>query len=720
MKKQFLLIGAIILVLGAVYLPNIGDSFTNWDFQAYENILYSNKPLETSWHLLTDVRGRLVSGYYAPLASISLMTDKFLVGSPIPRARVTILLNLIFHGLNGILLFFLVRAVGGNLTVSGITVFIFLLHPVQVPSILWGVQRKTVLAGVFYLASYLTYLDYRESGRHVPYVIGVFLFALAVLCKPSAVTLPLALILTELLVTPSRGTQRTAWGILLPEQSSRNSLQSFGSGNRTAADFSAPLPRGGHSEFSVHVEFWSRTAVRMLPFFLIAVAHAILTMKTETVRTPELTWIDRPLVAAAAFWFYIGKILVPLHLLAVYPRWNPDIWSALWWIPLVGLFITAISLVYWRRWIGNDIMWGLGNFLVGILPVLGIVEFGYFQHSFVADHFLYMALPGISFCIAVLFSRSYRRLAAPLKFGFACLLALYLTFITVQTYFQTAVWQNGVALWTHALRHNPSSWSVHHGLGTELLEKGELSSAEKHLLRAAELNPKKVQIANALGILFMKKGSLPDAAEMYRKALELHPQFADSHSRLAVVLAQEGKTEEAIQHLQEALRLEPDNAGAYCNMGWVLRRSGDLAEAAKAFEKALEKEPYLAEAHINLGGLLEASGKPVEAMTHYADAVKFKPDNPEAHFSLGNALVQSKKIDQAIAHYEKAVELNPDFANGHNNLGVTYLMCGKIPDAISHFRRALEIDPRHERAKANLEKAIRLSEASSSRPLTAP
>jgi protein O-mannosyl-transferase len=720
MKKQFLLIASIILVLCATYLPNLGNSFINWDFYAYEKVLYSNKPLETSWRLLTDFRGELVSGYYGPLASISLMTDKFLVGSPVPRARVTILINLIIHGLNGVLLFFLVRAVGGNLAVCGLTVFVFLLHPVQVSSILWGVQRKTVLAGAFYLGSFLTYLRYRESGRHMQYLMGVFLFGLAVLCKPSAVTLPLALMLTDLLMVPSREAERSAVSTLFTGQSSRKSLLWFGFGSGTTAGSSVSLQRGGPSGFAVQAEFWWRTAIRMLPFFLIAIAHTLLTMKTETVRTPDLPWIDRPFVAAAAFWFYVGKILVPVDLIAVYPRWNVDVWSALWWMPPVGVLIAVISLGYWRRRVGNEILWGLGNFLLGILPVLGIVEFGYFQHSFVANHFLYMALPGIGFCLAVLFYRLCERVTAPLKYAFAALLAMYLMFITVQTYFQTEVWQNGVTLWTHTLRHNSSSWSAHHCLGTELLEKGELSSAEEHLALAAEMNPKKALVASSLGNLLVKKGDLPEAAAMYRKALALNPELADSHCHLGVVLAQQGNTEEAMQHLQEAIRLDPDHATAYCNMGWIFRKAGNIAEASKAFEKALEKEPYLAEAHINLGGILESSGRLAEALAHYEDAAKFKPENPEAHYSLGNALAKSNKLDQAIAHYERSVELKPDFGNGHNNLGVAYLRSGKFADAILHFRRALQIDPRHERAKVNLEKAERLFGSSSSGPLTNP
>jgi protein O-mannosyl-transferase len=687
MKKQFLLIAAIILVLGAVYLPNIGDSFTNWDFQAYKRVLYSNEPLETSWRLLTDVRGELVSGYYAPLASISLMTDKFLVGASVPRARVTILINLIFHSLNGVLLFFLVRAVGGNLTVCALTMFIFLLHPVQVSPLLWSIQRKTVLSGAFYLASFLAYVSFRNSGDRVNYVICLFLFILALLSKPSAVTLPLALLLTEMLI--------------VPRLANLKSVSTLSSESCT---------RAIRSDFCVRPQFCWRVAVQLLPFFLIALTHGLLTMQNEALEDPNVPLQDRPLIAAAAFWFYVGKILVPFDLVAVYPLWNPEVSSPLWWIPFAGMLLFAISLAYWRKRISNDVLWGLGNFVVGILPVIGILKFGYFQHSFVADHFLYMALPGIAYCIAIGFDRWVTRLAAPFRQALAGLLALYLAFLTIQTYLQTKVWENSVTLWSHTLKHNSASWSAHHGLGLELLERGQLLPAETHLRRAAEIRPENIEVLNAVGNLLAKKGNLSDAEVMYRKSLKLKPDAANTHSNLGMVLGDLGKMDEAMQHLQEAARLDPGHGSAYNNMGLVLKKSGNIPEAVRAFENALGKEPYRVEVHINLGNLLEASGKVDQAAAHYEDALKFKPESPEAHFGLGNVFARSQRIGEAIGHYRKCLELDPDFASGHNNLGVAYLMAGHISQAIWHFRKALEIEPDYERAKVNLQKAIGLSE----------
>ena len=200
MKKQIAVIFLIITLVLAIYLPNIEQSFINWDFQAYERVFYSDKPIQTTWRLLTDFQGQLVGGYYAPFCSISLLWDKYVVGSEIPDARVTRSINLVIHCINGILLFYLMRGVGASSAVCVVTMFIFLVHPMQVASILWEVQRKTVLGGLFYFVSYLTYLHYRRSGSVGYYAICLSIFAVSLLTKPTAVTLPLALFLTEMLI----------------------------------------------------------------------------------------------------------------------------------------------------------------------------------------------------------------------------------------------------------------------------------------------------------------------------------------------------------------------------------------------------------------------------------------------------------------------------------------------------------------------------------------
>jgi len=571
--------------------------------------------------------------------------------------------------------------------------FIFLVHPMQVASILWEVQRKTVLSGLFYFASYLTYLHYRRSGSAAYYAICLSMFAASLLTKPAAVTLPLALFITETFIVPS-------WP--QPERAQQVDDLTFAFNQqpqpgRSSVDPFTPL---------LDWRFWLRTLWRLGPFFVVALAYGLLTVSTEPTPGFDLPLLERPFIAASAIWFYIGKFLLPIDLVAIYSRWSPDVHSVSWWLPLAGLVGAAFMVVQFRRSLGNLMLWGLGNFLVSILPVIGLLKFGYFRHSFVADHFIYIGLAGLACCMALALEKTAYGARRLFKYAMTTVALAYFAFLGVQTFFQTTMWEDSVTLWTRTLAVNPLSWAAHHNLGSEMLRQGKLDAAEKHLRRSLEIRPENARAHSDLGNLLLQKGGTEEALAQYSKALEIKPDFADAENHLGAALVKEGRPEEAMRHFREALRLDPDNGGAYNNMGCVSQQSGRTDEAVKYFEIAVQKEPNLAEAHVNLGEIMESLGNIAQALAHYKQAVKFKPDYAAAHYDLGNSLLRSKRPHEAIIHYRRALELKSDFPAAHNNLGAAYMMAGNPAEAALHFREALKLQPGDERARLNLEKAL--------------
>ena len=104
-----MLLSLIVLTTLAIYVPNIPSTLLNIDLPAYNHVLYSTDYAQTILHLFSDFSGRIVTGYYAPLGSVSLMLDKSVAGSQTPVPLATFLINIILHTLNGILLYFLMR-----------------------------------------------------------------------------------------------------------------------------------------------------------------------------------------------------------------------------------------------------------------------------------------------------------------------------------------------------------------------------------------------------------------------------------------------------------------------------------------------------------------------------------------------------------------------------------------------------------------------------------
>jgi hypothetical protein len=76
--------------------------------------------------------------------------------------------------------------------------FLFALHPVHVESVAWVAERKDVLCGFFWIATLLAYAWYIRKPSWKRFVCVVIGFALSLMSKPMAVTLPFTLLLLDI------------------------------------------------------------------------------------------------------------------------------------------------------------------------------------------------------------------------------------------------------------------------------------------------------------------------------------------------------------------------------------------------------------------------------------------------------------------------------------------------------------------------------------------
>ena len=120
--------------------------------------------------------------------------------------------NLIIHLLNGILVFGIALLLSTPHELQGKTLppaqknliafasaIIFVCHPVQTQAVTYIVQRMTSMASFFYLATILLYLHFRISKVRAFYLLGLFTALLSMLSKEIAFTLPVTLLLCEIL-----------------------------------------------------------------------------------------------------------------------------------------------------------------------------------------------------------------------------------------------------------------------------------------------------------------------------------------------------------------------------------------------------------------------------------------------------------------------------------------------------------------------------------------
>jgi hypothetical protein len=198
------------------------NQFINWD--DYKNIVENPYYRGLGWTNLRWMFTTFHMGHYQPLTWLTLGIDYLIWGlSPVGYH----LTNLLLHCANAVLLYFLAlrlfRLVNAGLTghehsllplAAGFSALLFSIHPLRVESVAWATERRDALAGFFFLLSILYYLKAVTTGKNGLgdwrwIFISLGAYALSLLSKASAITLPLVLLVLD--VYPLRRLGPKGW-----------------------------------------------------------------------------------------------------------------------------------------------------------------------------------------------------------------------------------------------------------------------------------------------------------------------------------------------------------------------------------------------------------------------------------------------------------------------------------------------------------------------------
>ena len=561
----------------------------------------------------------------APFASLPIMTEE---GGQNLDPQLFHVANLVLHLLSVLVVLAILRMLVYNEWAAFCGALLFALHPLQVEPVAWVTGMKDLLSGFFSLIATWQYLGYavaapdadkKQTGRRdktsagtsdaskvkgLHYSIATLAFVLALLAKPAAIVVPLIA------------------GVLdywLIRRSVRYSLVALGC--------------------------WALVGMPFIVLTKWAQPDASIGFITPL-------WA-RPLVAGDAAAFYLYKLVVPLWLGPDYGRSPASLlregWIYFTWIVPVGL---GVFVWLWRKrmpWLFAS----AGIFVVSILPVSGLIPFGFQDISTVADRYLYVAMLGPALALAYFLSQNWGRLLVA-----ACVLIL--GFFGIVSALQAGYWRDNISLFNHALKINSNSWLAHFNLGVGLARQGKTEDAIGHL----------------------------------RETLRIKPDYADAHYTLGNSLAERGRLDEATQHYKEAVRIEPDFVEAHFNLGNILLMRGEFKEAVRHFRQALELRPAGSEIHVvhfNLGNALVREGRLEEGIKHFQEAVKIKSDFAEAYHSLGRIVAAQGELDKAIEHFRQALRIQPEFAEAHESLARALAEQGKKDEAVQHYQEALRI-----------------------------
>ena len=535
---------------------------------------------------------------------------------------------------------------------------LFAIHPIQVEPVAWVAGFKDVLFGLLALLAvwqYLNFVDAKMSSQQgrpphawLHYGLASGAFVLALLAKPTAVVLPM---LVGLLAV---------WGWRRP---------------------------------------WSEQLAPLSLWLLVAVAWGILTrwVQPDTFLAFEPPVWARPLIAGDAVFFYLYKLFFPFQFGPDYGR-APQYVLEHKWVFLTGLAPFALCGWLWiKRREYSWLVTAVGLFVIALLPVMGLISFGFQRYSTVADRYVYLAMLGPALALAWGLARSKKKVAV------ICA-AIVLALLLLRSVWLVPQWRDSTTFFEHALTVNPDSYLAHNNLGFILAEQGQDDQAIHHLNEALRLEPESVVTLLNLGNALDRQGKLEEAIRRYNEALQIVPTYARAHTNLGLALAKQGQYDEAINHHQEALRIEPRFAEAHNNLANVLARQGDFEAAARHYREALRLNPGFAKAHSSFAVALAMQQRFGEAQHHFLESLRLEPNSAKAHANLAGVLLQQMKLEQAELHYVEAVRLDPQYKNAHLRLSLVLAAQGKFDRAKHHVSEVLRMDPDNQAARQILER----------------
>lgn len=493
-SKLFLWVLLIAAGTFIFFLPALRGEFLHWDDRALfvENPYYRGlSPSHWQWMCTT-----VMLGHWQPLSWLSYALDLKVWGM---NSQGWHGVNLLLHAVNAVLTYLLCLAFlkepRRHYTAAALAALFWAVHPLRVEAVAWLSTRGYLLCGTFCMLTVLFYLRAVEQER---YPLGaLFCFALATFTKGIGMMLPFALLLIDW-ITLRRIT-------------------------------------------SVRTTFFC--AVEKTPFFafsLLTGVTAFFAKQTDGGMVPveQYGLAERFGQALCGIWFYLLKIVLPLHLSPLYTS-RPGIGAV-----LAALMLTAavsIFLFLFRRKV-HSVAISLGAFLLLIFPMLGFTQSG---AQMVADRFTYLAAVPFS----ILLGAGLARLPVMHRIVYGAATALLLIF-GAQTFVYSAVWRDDLTLWHHAVAQDENSARAYGGVGEALRSYRAYEEAMKYL----------------------------------NQAILLQPNYADALQNRALTRIEIGEYEEALADVNKALALEKLSG---LNRAKMLIGRGQIAEFLNCPEQAL-------------------------------------------------------------------------------------------------------------------------------------
>ena len=635
---HFLILAALAVL---PYLNSLRNGFVYDDFDQvlsnpYIRDFHHLHEIFTSsvWSFMGDFRGS--TNYYRPMMSLGYLVSYHVFGL---RPWGYHLGNMLANVCVVLLVFLVTRRMFRSNAIGLAAACIFALHPIHSEVVDWIAAVTELELALFYLLTFWFFLVSARPGgnRSVPLQAAMTgSFALALLSKEQALTLPLLAAVYEHFVREDRSTTT-------PIQKIRR-----------------------------YYLLW------VLPLLYLGLRIRYLGRFAPSLERPELSKRDLLISALALIGQYCWKLVWPFKLCAYYLF--PAHMSAVYpWAIRGTLALLICALVFATLWNSNrTAAFGMIWAFVVLLPVLNV---RWMTSNAFAERYLYLASAGYCWMVGWAWVRAWNLLAARRKAWTAALAlaaGVLAVLCIVRIFTRNRDWHDNLTFYTATLRISPDAYYMHNNLGTVYWQMGDLSAAKREWITALKLAPGSEYVLHNLGLVANAEEQYPRAKVFFSYALKLRPNYMDAHLDLGKTYEAMGQLDEAEAQFLIAEKLSPLSIRAHNTLSEFYLDRRRLGEAEAEARRSVEIEPTIqGEWDLGLAEWMQENRTGTERA--FLDALALNPSSARAHFMLGLFYMDSSRNADAIREYRAGLKIDP--AN---------------PDAIANLKKLEFMEALHE------------------------
>jgi Tfp pilus assembly protein PilF len=541
------LLVAIALALYANALPN------DFAFDDYSTLLRNTsiRSLATLPELFSP---RQLYAAYRPVRYLSFALDHAVSGD---RPWAYHLFNSLYHGLAAAVVFLVLRRLtrDGRAALAG--ALLFVVHPVHTECVAYISGRRDLLVTLFYLLAFLAWLRWRETGRALDLALGAAAFGLALGSKETAVTLPAALALHDLVLARSPARLRVPALALAAAAVALLAWRAITAGVQPVD----PPWWGGSAEANY------------------ATAARIVARYAQLLVAPTTLLAD---YSAEAF---------PLSRSFAEPG------AALAALALCGAAGMALAC----RTRAPLAAFGVGWFFLTLAPVAQVWPY----HELAAEHHLYLPSVGACLLAGLGVEAARRRAGARIAYG---LFAVVLVAFAARTAVRNLDWRDAETISRATIEAAPRCARARLNLGVCLARRGDGDAALAEVEEALRIRPDYVAARFRRAELLERAGRRAEARADYEAVLAAIESGASSPIPAGEVCLRLGRYVDGIAFFEADLAANPLVPGPLLGLANCHDLLGNRRPALRYFERYLAARPDNAAAAARAAVLAEELG----------------------------------------------------------------------------------------------------------------